>query len=77
LKLNVEASYLGCSQFTSDKTKKTYHKANFMDKDGGQLELETGDMKVVLPQFHKCNIVVDVVQGKYSRYILMSYDPIK
>jgi hypothetical protein len=74
--LNARVSYLGNSSYTSTKTNKTYYKSTFVDSNGSQLELETSSA-LILPQFQKVDVIVDIAQGKFPRFILVTFDNVK
>lgn len=50
---------------------KIYYYAKFSTEDGGESELQC-DLPVNVSRFADCKIVVDIIQGKYPRYNLVS-----
>jgi hypothetical protein len=72
MKMSVNADFISnCQPYVGKE--KTYFKAKFSTVDGGELEVETSSA-LNIPRFANCGLVVDVIQGKYPRYVLTSYD---
>ncbi len=69
--LNGQGSLISKRSFIA-KSGKEYFFIKVIDEQGSELELSTKGDLLDFKQFSKCNFTVDVVQGKYPRYDLVS-----
>lgn len=74
MRLNGTGSFLGNQKYVGKE--KTYYSADFIDVDGSQINVSV-DAPLQIEQFSRVNITVDVLQGKYPRYNLVSVSPVK
>lgn len=74
--LKGKFAFLGNSEYYSKKTETTYYKAKFISETGQELELETQG-KLDIPQFTQCIVEVDILQGKFPRFIYKKHEFVK
>jgi hypothetical protein len=76
--LKGQFAFLGNSEYTSVKVTphKTYFKSKFISSTGKELELET-TAPLEIPQFAQCNLVVEIIQGKFPRFTLVKHEILK
>lgn len=69
--LNGKGSLISKRNFLA-KSGKEYFFVKLIDNNGSELEMSTKGDLLDFKQFAKCNFTVDVIQGKYPRYELIS-----
>jgi hypothetical protein len=71
-----KANYIS-QRTVNGKENRMYFFAKFVDDENGELEVQMEKPITNLIRFEECKLLVDIVQGKFPRYNLVSLEKSK